>query len=80
MERRLDNFMTKIIYNYSKLLGLMREKNLTQSELAKIVGISEVSLNFKLNNKSSFKQNEIAKICEVLSIPSDRLTVYFFDK
>jgi transcriptional regulator with XRE-family HTH domain len=72
--------MTKIIYNYNKLLGRMREQRLTQSEVAKSTGISEVSLNLKLNNKSSFKQSEIIRICDVLSIPLDNITTYFFAK
>ena len=72
--------MTKIIYNYNKLLGRIKEQRLTQSELAKNTGISEVSLNLKLNNKSSFKQSEITRICDVLSIPLDKITTYFFTK
>ena len=32
-------------YDYSKLLGLMREKRITQTCLAKKVGISETSMN-----------------------------------
>ena len=46
-------------YDYSKLLGLMREKRITQTCLAKKVGISETSMNFSLNNKRDFKQEEI---------------------
>lgn len=66
------------IYNYSKLLGKLREKKLTQSELADKLGISETSLNLSLNNKRPFKQSEISRICDCLSIPYDRIDAYFF--
>lgn len=67
-------------YDYSVLLGKLREKNITQSELAKKIGISETSLNFSLNNKRPFKQSEISKICDSLSIPLTNIENYFFTK
>lgn len=64
--------------DYSKLKGLMREKGVTQAELAKKVGINECTLNFKLNNKAEFRQDEILKVCEVLKIDIADLPKYFF--
>lgn len=68
----------KYIYDYSKLLGRLREMGLTQSDLAGKIGISEASLNLKLKNKSPFKQCEISEISEVLSIPNAKIETYFF--
>lgn len=66
------------MYNYSKLLGLMREKNITQESLAEYVGMSEVTLNKKLNNNSQFKQNEMVSILNVLALPiTDVVTIFF---
>ncbi len=65
-------------YDYSKLLGRLREKKITQSELAKKLGISETSLNFSLNNKRPFKQSEISQICDCLTIPDECIDTYFF--
>lgn len=65
-------------YNYSRLLGKMREKGLTQVNLGKIIGLSETSLNFSLNNKRDFRQDEMLKICEVLDIPIEEVDTYFF--
>lgn len=65
-------------YNYGKLLGRMREKRMTQTCLAKKVGISETSMNFSLNNKRDFKQEEILSVCEQLEIPLSRIPEYFF--
>lgn len=65
-------------YDYSKLLGKMREQGFTQEKLAKSIGISETSVNLSLNNKRNFRQNEILKITEVLGIPAEHLEQYFF--
>ena len=66
------------MYNYSKLLGLMREKNITQENLAEYVGMSEVTLNKKLNNNSQFKQNEMVSILNVLALPISEVVAIFF--
>ena len=72
--------MPKIVYDYSKLLGRMREMNYTQNVLSNRIGISKASLNSKLGNKVDFKQNEITRICNVLDITPELVTVYFFTK
>ncbi|GEP63123.1 transcriptional regulator [Clostridium beijerinckii] len=43
---------------YSKLKGLMVEKDITQQELAKILEISVSTLNFKINGRSDFSVKE----------------------
>lgn len=66
------------IYDYSKLLGRLKEKNLTQDQLAVKIGISPASTNLKLCNKSPFKQDEILAICDVLDIDYSEIPAYFF--
>lgn len=73
----MDNI---IKYDYSKLLGKIREKGLTQVELAKKIGISEATLNFSLKNKRPFKQDEIIRICEILCIGLESVETYFFNR
>lgn len=68
------------MYIYNKLLGRITEKMSTNKNLAKELGISERTLSLKLNNKIDFKQNEIDKICELLDIPDEEITSYFFTK
>ena len=70
--------MQRQIYNYSKLLGVMREQGYTQESLAKALGISACSLNLTLNNKRDFRQDEISKASEILGIPVSGISVYFF--
>lgn len=65
-------------FNYNKLLGLMKEKQVTQLELAKKLGIATPTLSLKLNNKARFKQSEIVAICDFLGIDAGNIGSYFF--
>ncbi len=65
-------------YDYSLLLGRMKERGYTQAKLAKSIGISECTVNFSLKNKRNFRQDEILKIGELLDIPSSQFENYFF--
>ena len=65
-------------FDYSKLLGRIREFGFTQETLARKIGITKASMSLKLNNKANFKQNEIRVICKILKIPDDEIGVYFF--
>ncbi len=65
-------------YNYSRLLGKIKEHGFTQESLAEKVGISVCSLNLSLNNKRGFRQAEILKICDILNIPVQNVADYFF--
>lgn len=65
-------------YDYSKLLGRMKEKGVTQLELACEIGVSETTMSFSLMNKRAFKQNEMLEICRALEIPIVDVDTYFF--
>lgn len=65
-------------YNYSKLLGRMREYGVTQEKLAKAIGINKATLSFKLNNRNEFNASEMDSICRVLNIPNEEIGAYFF--
>lgn len=65
-------------FNYSKLLGRMKERGFTQEKLADCIRIAPTTLNAKLNNKGNFTTSEIARICKVLEISKDEIGVYFF--
>ena len=68
------------MFNYSKLLGRMRELGYTQEKLARAIGINESTLNAKLNNKGYFSNELIDKICEVLDISIAEIGSYFYVK
>ena len=67
-------------YDYSLLLGKMREHKFTQEKAAKAIGISETSLNLTLNNKRNFRQSEILTLCSFLNIPVSKIDKYFFSQ
>lgn len=65
-------------FDYSKLLGRMREYGFTQETLAAAIGINESTLNSKLKCRTYFNCYEIDKICEVLDIPNHEIGAYFY--
>lgn len=65
-------------FNYRKLLGRMRERGITQIELAKSLNISAQALNNKLNGRSVFTQREIFASCDALGIEPTDIPQYFF--
>lgn len=62
--------------SYAKLKGRMREKNITQDDIASILEISMQSVNAKLNGRSSFTIPEAQRIAEVLELENPG--EYFF--
>ena len=65
-------------FNYSKLLGRMRECGFTQEQLAKAIGINKATLSAKLNNRFSFTQDEILSICKLLNIHICEIGEFFY--
>ena len=55
-------------FDYSKLLGAMREKGVTQADVAKIAGVSETSLRSKLKNRTEFRDSEMLLIKKYLDL------------
>ena len=66
------------MFDYSKLKGRMREKGVTQEEIADSIGMNKSTLSLKLNNQFPFVQDEINKLINILDIPADRIKDYFF--
>jgi len=66
--------------NTDKLKGLMREKRVTQSELAKKIGIKPCTFNQKLNGKRNMSLEEAEVIAEVLGIDMSDFGKYFFSR
>ena len=65
-------------YNYSKLLGRMKERAITQEQLAKEIDKDKSTVNAKLNGKNAFTTKEIDDICKVLDISNSEIGDYFF--
>lgn len=54
--------------NLNKLRGVMAERNVRQSDIAKLLSISEKSVSAKINGKVDFKVSELNKICTALKV------------
>lgn len=65
-------------FDYRELRGLIRARVDSETAAAERIGISKAKLSARLNNRQSFKQEEIAALKEVLDIPNERVWDYFF--
>lgn len=67
-------------YDYSKLNGRVVEKCGTQAVFSKKIGISEVTISKKMNNRIPWKQPEMQKAAKILDFPENEIPAYFFVK
>lgn len=65
-------------YDYSKLLGRIKEKCGGQTEFAQKMELSERTVSLKLNNKIPWKQTEITKAAKILGFSIEEIQSYFF--
>lgn len=63
--------------NTNKLKGRLREKGLTQTDIAKELNISQPTINQKLNNLRPMDLEEAEKISKILSINPGEFAIYF---
>ena len=68
------------MFDYSKMLGRIKDKFGSNSNFALSMKISERSMSLKLNNKVEWKQNEIARAKKLLNIADEELYYYFFEE
>lgn len=64
--------------NINKLKGKIREKGLTYKMLAKKIGIGLTSMNYKINGKNLFNQEEMKKLKEALRLTDNETIDIFF--
>ena len=62
----------------NKLKGKIREKGLTYKMLAKKTGIGLTSMNYKINGKNLFNQEEMKKLKEALRLTDNETIDIFF--
>ena len=65
-------------FDYSKLLGKIKEKGYTLNDFAKCIGIAASTFSLRLSGDGFFRQPEIIKICDVLGINYKEIPLYFF--
>lgn len=65
-------------YDYSKLLGRIKEFGYTQQSIAHAIGIHPSTFSQKIHGRVSFTQKEISSLCSSLSITNLAISDYFF--
>ena len=68
----------RVPFDYSKLLGLMREKGYSQERLAEAINAGASQLSRKLNGYYPFTQTDIMHIVAELGILPTEIGSYFF--
>ena len=68
----------KIKFDYSKLLGKIKEMGITQAEFAKMIDISSTTFSLVLAGDAFLRQPTMLKACDVLGINRKELPTYFF--
>ena len=68
----------KIVYDYSKLLGRIKEKGYTQGEFAEAIGKTHSTFSLRLSGNGNFTQTEMELACEVLDLSKSEIGTYFF--
>ena len=64
----------------NKLKGKIREKRLTYKILAQKIGIGLTSMNYKINGKNLFNQEEMKKLKEALRLTDNETIDIFFSE
>ena len=64
--------------NKNKLKGKIREQGLTYKILAQKIGIGLTSMNYKINGKNLFNQEEMKKLKEALRLTDNETIDIFF--
>lgn len=64
--------------NTRKFKAIIVEKGYTQEQIAEYLGISNTTLNYKINNKTEFKASEIKLIAELLKLSNQQVMDIFF--
>ena len=68
----------KIIFDFSKLKGRIKEKVGNQKDMAEKLGISNTTFSSKINNNIDFTNSETQKMINILEIPLEKINDYFF--
>jgi transcriptional regulator with XRE-family HTH domain len=71
----------KPVFDYSKLQGRAKEKNITRAEIAKALGLASGTVSVKFNNRHGdkfFSQAEILTLCKLFDISYEDVPDYFF--
>lgn len=62
----------------NKLKGLIAMHGYSQTDVAKMIGLSATSFNYKINGIRPFTQKEIGKLISIFRIKNNEIVSIFF--
>lgn len=68
----------ELVFDYSKLKGYMKEREITQRELAQKTNLSLITINQNLKKGKGFRMENIPIIAKALDIKPQDISYYFF--
>lgn len=69
--------MDRIELDMQKIKGRMREKNITQNQMANAITITPYSFSKKINKKKDFKLSEVECMLNELGIVKEEISSFF---
>lgn len=66
--------------NSSRIKNRLKELSIRQKDVALELGLRQSSFNLKINNRRPMTLDEAEKIADILKIPDEEFSVYFFAK
>lgn len=69
--------MERIELDMQKIKGKMKEKNITQNQMAQVLAITPYSFSKKINKKKDFKLSEIESMFNELEIVKEEVSSFF---
>lgn len=68
----------KGFFDHSELLGVLRAKGLTVAEFATRFGVSKTAMDKRLSGESAWRDVDIVKAMDILSLSWERALTCFF--
>ena len=66
------------MFKKNEFRAMLARKEISATEIAKVLGIDKATLSRKISGQSDFYRNEIEKICQILGLtPNETMQIFF---
>ena len=65
-------------FDYSNFAGRITEVAGTKIHMAELMGVSKMTMTYRMSGKLPFTQPEIMDMCRILGITKSQIPLYFF--
>lgn len=69
--------MERIELDMQKIKGRMKEKNITQGQMSKVVAMTPYSFSKKINKKKDFRLSEVENMLNELEVTKEEVGSFF---